>query len=799
MPYTLNTSLSSVATSGTVTRDAGGRVYINDTITLNTGAVVDVDLTCVGFVLPTGQTVTFGRTAPDGTDVPISVVMTAINNAFNTSPFRIQGNPTLNVRNTTFHMLNGANMWGSWPEEINTTGSTLNATNMRIVSYSSLTTRAIDTNSGVHVWIPGNGVIDGLEVSGIGGLFFNASPLSTKNIQQRVTTAQGISVASSGETPVDLVGVVAQRVNVQQAPCHLRITNLRLLSNYVRNAATGGLSKFSIRKSIGGTLVGASANTVVSVWNTTTQALVYTRNVGTSAFNPLVDCWLVYQNNVAGATAAQIEAGFAAEPGSYVPNVRIAVLEYGRALAIKDYTMSIRQSMDDQPIDLSQILANSDIAETNSNVVSAWTEINTGSRFRDRAHLFLRQNWSGQNSELVSLDGNLINAGSLNVTIDATAASVFSLVGNTLTIKASTYTGDMTTTGVITLANGATFVGTRTDASGTIAPPKTVSITGITAGSRLRVYNNTTASEVVNQIVAGTSYSATYNEGTGYTTGNTLTITTTWQSGTSAKLPFSTQVVVGSTGWSALVNQQNDTVYNGIGVDGSTITEFTPDYPNVQVDISDPNGQTSIDRLYSWFVSVTTSADGIRNWFGGIVAEDAANFRVVTSILNLKLDNLSANGVEFTGGQRLYRDDNASPLVASTTGGGSISLYAGKVYTSVVSTSSPVITGDISQVPAAVQSGMTAQGYTIARAGNMDRLDANISTRLAAASYTAPPSAANNANAVRTELTTELTRIDVAVSTRTQSGSTVNANVTQVNGIVIDGVGTEANPWGPVE
>ena len=360
------------------------------------------------------------------------------------------------------------------------------------------------------------------------------------------------------------------------------------------------------------------------------------------------------------------------------------------------------------------------ITQTNKATVDAYTAIDTSAKLYDRAKSWLFDNYTGQLAEIVTRSGNLINAGSYNVTIDATAASVFSLVGNTITIKASTYTGDMTTAGLITLANGATFVGTRTDANGTIAPPKTVSITGITAGSRLRVYNNTTAVEVVNQIVAGTSYSATYNEGTGYTTGNTLTITATWQSGTSAKLPFSTQVVVGSTGWSALVSQQNDTVYNGIGVDGSTVTEFVPDYPNVQVDISDPNGQTSADRLYSWFVYTTTTESGIRNWFGGIVAEDAANFRVITPILNLKLDNVSATGVEFTGGHRLYRDDNATPLVSSTSGGGSITLFAGKVYTSVVSTASPVITGDISQVPAAVQSGMTAQGYTSARAVKLD-------------------------------------------------------------------------------
>lgn len=405
------------------------------------------------------------------------------------------------------------------------------------------------------------------------------------------------------------------------------------------------------------------------------------------------------------------------------------------------------------------------ITQTTKATVDAYTAIDTSAKLYDRAKSWLFDNYAGQTATLVTRSGNLINAGALNVVIDATAASVFSLVGNTLTIKASTYTGDMTTTGLITLANGATFVGTRTDANGTVVPPKTVSITGLTAGSRLRIYNNTTATEVVNQIVAGTSYSATYNEGTGYTTGNTLTITATWQSGATAKLPFKTQVVVGSTGWSALVTQQDDTVYAGIGVDGSAVTEFTPDYPNVQVDISDPNGQTSVDRLYAWFVATTTTADGIRNWFNGIVAEDAANFRVVTSILNLKLDNLSATGVEFVGGHRLYRDDNATPLVSSTTGGGSITLFAGKVYTSVVSTASPVITGDISQVPAAVQSGLTAQGYTTARAAQLDVIESAVDTAEAvlSAAQTTP----------------------------------IHADVRKVNDYAIDGAGTESNPWGP--
>lgn len=52
-----------------------------------------------------------------------------------------------------------------------------------------------------------------------------------------------------------------------------------------------------------------------------------------------------------------------------------------------------------------------------------------------------------------------------------------------------------------------------------------------------------------------------------------------------------------------------------------------------------------------------------------------------------------------------------------------------------------------------------------------DNIDAAISSRLASASYTAPPSAASNASAVRTELSTELGRIDTTVSSRLASAS----------------------------
>jgi len=62
----------------------------------------------------------------------------------------------------------------------------------------------------------------------------------------------------------------------------------------------------------------------------------------------------------------------------------------------------------------------------------------------------------------------------------------------------------------------------------------------------------------------------------------------------------------------------------------------------------------------------------------------------------------------------------------------------------------------------------------------LDKLDVVVSTRLASVSYTAPPSAASNASAVRTELGTELARVDATVSSRaSQTSADADHDLTQ--------------------
>jgi hypothetical protein len=91
-----------------------------------------------------------------------------------------------------------------------------------------------------------------------------------------------------------------------------------------------------------------------------------------------------------------------------------------------------------------------------------------------------------------------------------------------------------------------------------------------------------------------------------------------------------------------------------------------------------------------------------------------------------------------------------------------------------------------------VQSALTAQGLTTARAGNLDNLDATVSSRLAPSGTLATvttltnapsvPSASAIASQVRTELSVELGRVDAAISTRATPANIPTSDITAIKG-----------------
>lgn len=96
----------------------------------------------------------------------------------------------------------------------------------------------------------------------------------------------------------------------------------------------------------------------------------------------------------------------------------------------------------------------------------AYSTLDTAQKFYDHAVAWLEDNITDEEAFLVSRLGGTIDAGSYDVTIDPNAAAPFDFDGSTITIKASVFTGNITTTGTVSRLNGATVDGAVSDANG---------------------------------------------------------------------------------------------------------------------------------------------------------------------------------------------------------------------------------------------------------------------------------------------------------------------------------------------
>lgn len=270
------------------------------------------------------------------------------------------------------------------------------------------------------------------------------------------------------------------------------------------------------------------------------------------------------------------------------------------------------------------------------------------------------------------------------------------------------------------------------------------SISTIVSGSRLRIYNETTATETYND-VPGTSFSDSYTEGTTYTSGDVISIYITQISTVTAQAEYSTSAIASSTGWSVIAAQVSDDVYDTNGIDGSTLTSrFTADYVNDEIDFATATNFTG-PEIYAFYMYSLTTASGIENFFGGFTALDAGNYRNNNSVVGMKLDNTTTTEVWQTDTSRIFRADETRPIRNPTSGGGGIDVnWQNVVY---------VVTAG---------SGLTAGQ---------------------AAELTSASAAADVKTTTDQLIFTKANELDI--------------NVQSVNGTTISGAGTELDPWGP--
>ena len=155
-------------------------------------------------------------------------------------------------------------------------------------------------------------------------------------------------------------------------------------------------------------------------------------------------------------------------------------------------------------------------------------------------------------------------------------------------------------------------------------------------------------------------------------------------------------------------------------------------------------------------------------------------------VLAISGDSVAADNLEAAADGTGYNLGGGAIVAASVTGSvgsvtGAVGSVTGNVGGNVVGSVGSVVgtvTANTTQLagqtvtaaagvtfPSSVSS-LTAAGVRTELTTELGRIDVAVSSRLATASYTTPPTAAANASAVRTELTTELGRIDATISSR---------------------------------
>ena len=302
----------------------------------------------------------------------------------------------------------------------------------------------------------------------------------------------------------------------------------------------------------------------------------------------------------------------------------------------------------------------------------------------------------GTNTTIANIAFTALGSSDYAIKISPTATGSFTLTNCTFSGYATgkkIYVNDANAAHTITISGSGITAADTTSAGATIVVPAsttTFTHTGLQAGTRYRIYNATTSTEIANAVTSGSSFSVAVSSGV--STGDTIRVTTTYQSGTTVKWggPWNGTATVGSTLDFSANTPTTKTEFATWGIDGSTLTELATDYVNVECEIT-PSGNIDYDRakFLAFMAYAMTTSSGITNWFGALTINDSAN--VVINIAMKWLNTLAATtNVRLTSDIYVIRSDGVNLL------GNGMNMQTGKVYT--ISTGSGLSTAQANQL-----------------------------------------------------------------------------------------------------
>ena len=107
-------------------------------------------------------------------------------------------------------------------------------------------------------------------------------------------------------------------------------------------------------------------------------------------------------------------------------------------------------------------------------------------------------------------------------------------------------------------------------------------------------------------------------------------------------LEFSTSVVVTPTGWTALISQETNLIYNAHGKDGSTVTGISWDSGNMQFDFNDSDNSIDGADIGAWYYYFITTEIGIAEAFGALVWSQINRITNATNKVAITFDNIKS-------------------------------------------------------------------------------------------------------------------------------------------------------------
>lgn len=555
----------------------------------------------------------------------------------------------------------------------------------------------------------------------------------------------GIAVIASGTQGVDVrnIGTPAAPYNCGSANATgvgltaSVMVNLRAQRLYLQNTRTSPLSIANtvqnvLLESVWGDAADSQALAGINLvakgcrWtnSTTGQSSVYARHwedafTGTTTGRILIAC-----NEPLAATADQ--CAITAGTPAFTSGGQIAMPTVGDEVV---WTMPYLA------------LGHTSLASTNPTVTGTGATFVSGNNWTNFYLDFQYDTGAGFNGSWLPLNGATLNGiGAINPA-----------TGIKLMVRAQTKTAAAT--------NALTYLRINTETNATdqqIQYPldlATIALTGLVSGSRVQLYDTTNSAEIYNDVVSGTSL--TY--AAAFVANFDCRVRIMYQSGATAYLIDEFVLPVTIDGASRAVTQKADTIYNANAIDGSGVTGITIDDSALLVNVS--ASALSWQQIYAYETYWLMTEEGIRDESRFIEAQDQANYK----LHDFNIKNVGAGPLVISGGQGVDADTGDAIDVIDTSGGtifctpnivipfatgggGGGGDTKEDIYTYFTSSGRQnTFRADTTGLATSAAVAAIPTNPLLATDARLNNLDATVSSRLATAGYTAPPTAAANA------------------------------------------------------